>query len=179
MKFKAIIQLNKINPFVLVSGARAKRLKVQWRKPMPVLVQINGEPKAAWKINMMPRGDGSYYLYLHGDVRKASNTKVGDEVDVSLVFDKAYRNGPVHEMPAEFLTQLQAHPKAKIAWSELIPSRQKEILRYFAGLKSETARARNYAKATRVLNGAKERFMARNWNGPSAQDRLKVDVGKG
>ena len=77
------------------------------------------------------------------------------------------------------MTQLQGHPKAKLAWSELIPSRQKEILRYFAGLKSETARARNYAKAMRVLNGAKERFMARDWNGPSGQDRLKVEVGKG
>jgi len=165
MKFRATIAINKINPFVLVSIVRAKRLKAEWRKPMPVLVQINGEPKPAWTVNMIPRGDGSFYLYLHGAVRKASNTKVGDDVEVSLIFDKAYRNGPIHEMPAEFLALLQAHPNAELAWSKLIPSRHKEILRYFAGLKSETARARNYAKAMRVLNGAKERFMARDWNG--------------
>lgn len=165
MKFRATIEINKINPFALVSIARAKRLKAKWRKPMPVLVQINGEPKPAWTVNMMPCGDGSFYLYLHGAVGKASNSKVGDDVEVSLIFDQAYRNGPIHEVPAEFLVLLQAHPKAELAWSKLTPSRQKEILHYFAGLKSETARARNYAKAMRVLNGAKERFMARDWNG--------------
>ncbi len=165
MKFRATIEINKINPFALVSIARAKRLKAKWRKPMPVLVQINGEPKPAWTVNMMPCGDGSFYLYLHGAVRKASNSKVGDDVEVSVIFDQAYRRGPIHEVPAEFSALLQAHPNAELAWSKLTPSRQKEILRYFAGLKSETARARNYAKAMRVLNGAKERFMARDWNG--------------
>jgi len=165
VKFRSTIAINKINPFVLVSIARAKRLKAEWRKPMPVLVQINGEPKPAWMVNMMPRGDGSFFLYLHGAVRKASNTEVGDDVEVSLIFDEAYRNGPIYETPAEFLALLQGHPNAELAWSKLIPSRHKEILRYFAGLKSGSARARNYAKALRVLNGAKERFMARDWNG--------------
>ena len=165
MKFRATIALNNINPFVLVSAELAKLVKVGWRKPMPVLVQINGEPKSAWKINMMPRGDGSFYLYLHGIVRKASNTKVGDDVEVSLIFDEAYRNGPIHEMPAEFSILLQAAPKAELAWSKLIPSSQKEILRYFSWLKSEDARAHNVEKALHVLSGNEGRFMARTWSG--------------
>ncbi len=45
---------------------------------------------------MMPIGDGSFYLYLHGSVRKASNTKVGDKVSVEIEFDSEYQNGPMH-----------------------------------------------------------------------------------
>jgi len=46
----------------------------------------------------------------------------------------------------------------------LIPSRQKEILRYFAGLKSAEAQERNLQRAIHVLSGGKARFMARSWN---------------
>jgi hypothetical protein len=44
------------------------------------------------RINMMPVGDGRFYLYPHGDVRKASGTAVGDRVRVEIAFDASYRN---------------------------------------------------------------------------------------
>ena len=74
MKFRAKIELRGINPYVLVSAARAARIRAGWKKPMPVLVQVNGRPEPAWPINMMPAGDGGFYLYLDGTVRKASGT---------------------------------------------------------------------------------------------------------
>jgi len=157
------MQIYNGNPYVLMSAARAKALKEGWRKPMPVLVQINGKPDKPWRINMMPIGDGSFYLYLHGDVRKASKTKVGDKVTVNVSFDDKYRNGPMHPMPEWFRKPLMQHPKAKQAWDKLIPSRQKEILRYFSWLKSDEARQRNIKRALRVLGGAEDRFMARTW----------------
>lgn len=49
-------------------------------------------------------------------------------------------------------------------WGQLSPSLQKEMLRYFARLKSDKARTRNIEQALNVLNGAKVRFMARAWN---------------
>ena len=131
---------------------------------MPVLVQINGEPRPPWRINMMPMGNGAFYLYLHGDVRKASASQVGDMVDVSVRFDPAYRGGPMHDMPRWFRGPLYANARARRAWLALTPSRQKEILRYLSWLKSKDARERNVAKAIRVLSGAKERYMARSWN---------------
>ena len=115
MDFKAKIEIRGINRYVLVSPARAERIKAGWKKPMPVLVQVDGQPDPAWRVNMMPAGDGSFYLYLDGVVRKASGTDVGDMVAVSVVFDAAYKGGPQHEMLA-------------------------------------------------VLGGAKERFLARDWN---------------
>lgn len=163
LNFKAYIEIYNGNPYVLVSAARATALQQDWHKPMPVLVQINGQPNPAWRINMMPVGDGSFYLYLHGDVRKASGTKVGDRVQVDVSFDSAYKNGPMHPMPKWFSEPLAANPKAKAAWEALIPSRQKEILRYFSWLKSDDARRRNVQKALHVLSGHEGRFMARTW----------------
>jgi len=80
--FTAVIKIRGVNPFILVSAARANAIKPGWRKPLPVYVRINGKPAKAWRINMMPVGGGGFYLYLHGDVRKASGTVVGDRVRV-------------------------------------------------------------------------------------------------
>lgn len=164
MKFKAKIELRGINPYVLVSPARAGRIKAGWKKPMPVLVEVNGQPDPAWRVNMMPAGDGSFYLYLDGIVRKASGTDVGDMVAVSVVFDDSYRSGPQHAMPPEFVARLDDDPAAKARWDALTPGLQKEILRYLANLKSDAARERNVERAIAVLGGAKERFLARDWN---------------
>src|SRR2546426_5455470 len=165
LRFRSLIKIREPNPYILVSTARAKAIKPGWRKPLPVLVCINGRPAEPWRINMMPVGDGSFYLYLHGDVRRASGTKVGDRVQVEVGFDAKYRNGPQHPMPAWFKAALLENPKAMKNWEALIPSRKKEILRYFSRLKSPEARARNLERALHVLSSGKGRFMARAWDG--------------
>ncbi len=153
-----------ITPYILVTPPQANSIKPDWRKPLPVLVRVNGKPAAPWRINMMPIGDESFYLYLHGDVRKASGTKVGDHVEIELRFDARYRNGPQHRMPAWFGVALQKNPRALKNWEALIPSRKKEILRYFARLKSQEARESNLKRVLHVLSGRKGRFMGRPWN---------------
>ena len=164
--FPAVVKIRGINPYVDVSARRAGQLRRNWRKPMPVLVRINGKPaRKPWRINMMPAGNGGFYLYLHDSVRQASGTRVGDRVTVELDFDHAYRNGPLHPMPRWFSASLKDDARAKLNWSRLIPSRRKEILRYFAGLKSDAARQRNLARAMAVLSGTPGRFMARDWSG--------------
>ena len=167
LSFTAVIKIRGVNPFILVSAARANAIKPGWRKPLPVLVRINGKPAKAWRINMMPVGDGSFYLYLHGDVRKASGPVVGDRVRVEIDFDPSYRNGPQHPMPAWFRKALAGNPQAMKNWKALIPSRKKEMLRYLSRLNSSEARARNLAKALHVLSGEIGRFMARAWKNGS------------
>ncbi len=163
VRFRAVIEIAGINPYVLVSARRAARIRKGWRKALPVRVRINGKPEKPWRINMMPVGNGSFYLYLHGEVRKASGTKVGDSATVELEFDDEYRGGPAHPMPEWFADALARNRKARQAWNELIPSRQKEILRYFSRLKSAEAQARNLRRAIRALSGSEERFMGRSW----------------
>lgn len=163
LHFTATIEIYNGNPYVHVSEEQAQTLHENWIRPMPVLVQINGQPKPAWKINMMPMGDGSFYLYLHGDVRHASHTKVGDSVTVDVSFDTEYKSGPMHPMPEWFKTALAQNPTASANYEALIPSRKKEMLRYFSWLKSDEARDRNLEKAIHVLSGKPGRFLGRSW----------------
>lgn len=165
LRFTATIKIRGVNPYVEVSARRAWQLQRNWRKPMPVRVQIGGKPAGKpWRTNMMPVGNGRFCLYLHNSVRTASGARVGDRVAVELDFDRTYRNGPLHPMPRWFSAALSSQPRAKLNWNRLTPSRRKEILRYFAGLKSEEARRRNLARAMAVLSGTPGRFMARSWS---------------
>lgn len=164
ISLSATIEKRGINPYVRVSAELATRLRKNWRKPLPVLVQVNGKPAPPWRINMMPVGDGSFYLYLNSEVLKASKAKVGDVVDVELGFDEAYRSGPVDPMSDGFREALDKNQRARQAWSELTPSLQKEILRYMGRLKSVEAQERNIQLAIHVLSGGKGRFLARAWN---------------
>jgi hypothetical protein len=100
VRFRSVIEIQGVNPFVLVNAHRVARIRKNWRKPLPVRVRVNSQPEKPWRINMMPAGDGSFYLYLHGDVRKASKSKVGDRVTVELEFDDEYQSGPTHPMPS-------------------------------------------------------------------------------
>ena len=161
--FRGTIRIRGINPYVVVSAAQADALKPGWRKPLPVLLRINGKPSDACRTNMMPAGDGTFYLYLNGRVRSETSVDVGHVVRVELEFDTSYRNGPLHPVPGWFKQSLNRNSLAQKNWNALPPSRKKEILRYFAGLKSADARERNLAKAIQVLSGGEDRFMARAW----------------
>lgn len=161
--FKATIEIRGINPFIRVCASRATALKPAWRKALPVLLRINRKPEEAYRTNMMPAGDGRFYLYLNEIVRAAAEVSVGDRVSVEIEFDGEYRGGPQHSMPTWFREALEACPPAQQNWEALTPSRKKEILRYFAQLKSTEARERNLSKALKVLSGERERFMARTW----------------
>ena len=164
LRFRARIELNKINPYVLVGAARAARLKAGWRKPMPVRITVNGKPDVPWRINLMPVGDGSFFLYLHGQVRKASGTKVGDVARFTVEFDAEYPGGPAGPVPRWFTAALRGNAAARKGWDALPPSRKKEIVRYLVQLKSPEARERNLQKALHVLGGGSARFMARSWS---------------
>jgi hypothetical protein len=94
LRFRTPIEINKINPYVRVGAELAARLKPNWRRPMPVRIQVNGKPDIPWRINLMPVGDGSFFLYLHGQVRKESGTSVGDVVSLTIEFDGDYKGGP-------------------------------------------------------------------------------------
>jgi hypothetical protein len=165
LPFTAVIKIHGVNPYVFVGAKLASNLKPGWRRPMPVLVRINGKPEEASHINMMPIGDGSFRLYLNGVIRKSSTTCVGDRVRVEVRFDAKYRGGPMHPMPAWFRAALAKNPTAKENWHALIPSRKKEVLRYFASFKSLEARERNLTRALQALSGGPTRFMARPWSG--------------
>jgi hypothetical protein len=163
LRISARISVRGINPYVLVSAEQAQRLKPDWRRPLPVILRTAKLPRHRWCTNLMPAGDGSFYLYLHEHFRRATRTGVGDRIRVEVRFNAAYKGGPAHPMPKWFQDALRDAPRALQNWGRLNPSRRKEVLRYFASLKSAAAQARNLERAMRVLAGHRDRFMARNW----------------
>lgn len=66
-------------------------------------------------------------------------------------------------MSASLARALGRDAEARKNWDRLTPSRQKELLRYLAGLQSDAARSRNIARAMAVLHGARRRFLGRAW----------------
>lgn len=159
----AVIEIRGINPYIRVSAAKAAAIKPDWRRPLPVLVRINRLPEEPFRTNMMPAGDGSFYLYLHGDMRRVSGTKVGDRIRTEISLDSNYKNGPMHAMLPWFMEGLRQSQSTRSNWQALSPSRQKEILRYLSRLKSPEAKARNLKQAIAVLSGVEGRFMGRAW----------------
>jgi hypothetical protein len=157
------IELTGANPYVRVSADQAAFLGPGWRRPMPVLLRINRAQNRLWRTNMMPVGEGAFNLYLHGEMRKVSQTAVGDVVTVELWFDDAYVNGPQHPVPAWFQAALNLDGSARANWEGLPPSRQKELLRYFDRLKSAEAIERNLTSVLHVLAGNPGHYMGRDW----------------
>jgi hypothetical protein len=166
VRLRTTLRLRGVNPYVRVRAEQARRLQRNWRRPMPVRFRINGEPKIPWTTNMVPAGDGSFFLYLNGIARASSKTTVGDRLVMEVEFDSDYRGGPLHAMPPEFVEGLRRSERAREGWEALAPSRRKEILRYIAGLKSLGARRRNVEKSLQVLGGENLRFLGREWNPP-------------
>lgn len=165
VRIRGTIRILGVNPYVRIPRTSVTRLRLGWKRPMPVRFRINGLPRVAWRLNLTPTGDGSFRLHLNGIVRRETETAVGDRVAVELEFDAAYRGGPAHPMPPTLDRGLKRSSRAKAAWDALRPSVQKEFLRYLAALKSEDAKARNVERALRVLNGEEERFLGRSWRG--------------
>lgn len=48
--FTAVMRIRDGNPYLAVSASRARAIKPDWRRPLPVLVQINGKPAKPWRI---------------------------------------------------------------------------------------------------------------------------------
>lgn len=163
IEFKATIELRGYNPYIAVSAEQAAAIAPEWRRPIPVLVQLNGEPTPPWRINMMPVGDGSFYLYLDNRIRKPTQTAVGDLVTVTLAFDAEYKGGPAEDMPGDLVAALVDNIAAATNWEKLPPSRKKEVLRYLGRLQSPLARQSNLDRLLRVLEGQEGRYLARQW----------------
>jgi hypothetical protein len=155
IRIRSRIKINGVNPYVPVTAAEARRLKPGWRRPLPVSIKVNGRTNPPWRINLMPMGHGHFYLYLRGNLRKASGTAVGDVIDVQIRFDDQYSAGPAPAMADWFERALRNNAAASAGWRQLTPSRQKEIARYLSALKSEAARLRNLLKVLNMLAGGR------------------------
>ena len=88
----------------------------------------------------------------------ASPERIGERIVVKVAYDPTDRT---IEPPEAFVKAMAQHTKARRAFDRLPPSRQKEVIRYLAALKSEKALARNVDRMIAHLLGL-ERFLGRD-----------------
>lgn len=112
---------------------------------VPVKGKLNDEPIRA---TLVPIGEGRHRLFINGDMRKRAQVDVGDCIHLALEYDPKPRNIP---MPKHFAFALQQNKKAKEAFEQLTPSRQKEILTYLNWLKQPESLKQNIEKTVSQL----------------------------
>jgi hypothetical protein len=115
------------------------------RGPIPVRGKVNG----AEFVQTLVKYRGAWRLYINGPMLAASGSRAGDNAHIEIEFDDAPREIPV---PQRFADALANHERAKAAFDELSPSRQKEILKYLGYLKTEASLDRNIEKVIRQLS---------------------------
>ena len=154
--FKAKLEKIGINPFVFISKHILDKLFADAGKDkghIPVKGSINGKSFQQTLV----RYSGEWRLYINTTMLKDSPKRIGESIEVKIQFDAANRT--LHPHP-KLLKALKADSIARKVFQELSPSKQKEIVRYIANLKSEEARARNIEKAIGFLKG-RNRFIGR------------------
>ncbi len=155
--FSAIIDIIGINPFVFVPEDILQAVFRQAGKDkgfIPIKGTINKKPYTQTLV----RYSGEWRLYINTTMLKDSPKRIGEQVDVTIAYDPADRSIPMHP---KLEAALQKSKKALAAFNTQSPSRQKEIVRYIATLKSEEARDKNITRAINFLLG-KERFAGRD-----------------
>lgn len=157
LQFKARIYIIGVNPYVLLPSPVLKAIFKQAGKdkaPIPVKGTLDGHDY----IQNLMKYSGKWRLYLNTPMRKAAGKDVGDTIEVTIEYDPIERTIPMHE---KLKAALDTDKKAMKKFESLPPSRQKEIVRYIANLKSEAAIEKNVIRAIGFLL-EKERFIGRD-----------------
>lgn len=151
IKFSGLIYKIGINPVVDPPDNMLNAIFKQAGKskgPIPVRGLLNG----AEFIQTLVKYQGSWRLYINGEMLKSSGLKVGETANVEVEYDSRPRVVP---MPKELEKALAKNKKANAAYEALPPSRRTEILRYLGSLKTEESLIRNAAKVVKHLLGKK------------------------
>jgi len=155
--FKATIDIIGINPFVFLPASVLTSIQKQANKtkgPIRVKGTIDGHDFTRTLVKY----SGDWRLYINGPMLKAANKKVGDTIVVKIEFNTSEKKVL---MNPKLEAALDQNEKAKQVFNSLSPSRQNEIVRYIANLKSEAAIEKNVRRAVQFLLG-KDRFIGRD-----------------
>ena len=151
---RRIIKLG-INPCVDVPGTVMRELFKQAGRskgPIPVKGKLNNK---SFKQTVV-KYRGSWRLYLNTPMRLDAGIDVGDTAKVAMKFDPQPRPVPMNPTLGRALAK---NRRARKAFDDLTPSRQKEILRYLNSMKTEESTERNVRKIIHQLIGREPKGM--------------------
>ncbi len=154
--FNASLKIIVGNPFVYLPTEVLENLFKQANKRkghIPVKGTINGKPYQQTLVKY----SGDWRLYINMKMLKDSPRRIGEEIKVEIEFDPNDRTIEPHP---KFIKALKENKEANAVFEKLPASRQKEIVRYIANLKTEQSVDRNVERAINFLLG-KGRFVGR------------------
>jgi hypothetical protein len=155
--FTAVIEIIGINPYVQVPEIILEELFKQCGKnkgTIPIKGTVNGLPYTQTLVKFK----GLWRFYINTSMLKNSPSRVGETVEITFAFDLDERTIVPHPC---FVKALEENPDAKAVFHSLSPSRQHEIVRYIASLKTEESILRNISRSIDFLNGD-GRFVGRD-----------------
>jgi len=156
-QFTSTLDMSVGNPFVFLPPQVLTRIFQAANKdkgPIPVRGTINGKPYQQTLVKY----SGAWRLYINMKMLKDSPRRIGETIKVEIEFDPNDRTIPI---PSQLAQALKETPAAAEVFEGLSPSRQKEIVRYIANLKSAASVERNVTRAIDFLLG-KGRFVGRD-----------------
>jgi len=156
-KFKSVIEIIGINPYVQVPQQILKQIFKDAAKdkgPIPVCGSVN---EKSFQQTLV-RYQGDWRLYINTFMLTNSPQRIGEKITITLAFDPSDRTIKPHP---KLVKALKENLSAKKVFDQLIPSRQKEIVRYIGNLKSEISIEKNITKVINHLMG-KEKFAGRD-----------------
>lgn len=156
-KFDAKLEIIVGNPFVFLPHDVLQAVFLQANRNkgfIPVRGTINGKPYQQTLLKY----SGDWRLYINMQMLKNSPKRIGEILTVEIEFDPSDRSIEPHP---SFTAALANNEDASKVFESLSPSRQKEIVRYIANLKTEKSIAKNVSRAINFLLG-KESFVGRN-----------------
>lgn len=154
--FLAKIDIIGINPFVYLPDNILHSIFVQAKKDkghIPIKGTINGIP---YKQTLV-KYSGKWRLYINTTMLKNSPKRIGEIIEISILFDTESREVP---MLIEFEKALKLNKEANFIFEKLSASRKAEIVRNLAKLKTTEILEKNIKRAINFLNG-KESFLGR------------------
>ena len=155
--FQARLEIIDGNPFVHVPALILEdifRHAQKHKGAIPIRGAVNGKPYQQTLVKY----SGHWRLYINMVMLKDSPRRIGETLEVSVAFDPSDRTITPHPKLMEALAQ---NPAAQAVFEGLSPSKQKEIVRYIAQLKTAASVDRNVTRAINFLLG-KERFVGRD-----------------
>ncbi len=166
-KFSATVSIINGNPYVRPPDDILHAIFQQAGKQTSP-ISIKGKLNGAIFYQSLVRYQGNWRLYINIIMAKAAKIKfsksISEIIGKEVTFDIEHNSKPLEYKMIPFLQDaLDKNPVAQSNWEKLIPSRKKEILRYFSWLKTNDAKEKNLKKVIDVLTGKEERFMARSW----------------
>lgn len=154
--FKAKLELIGINPFVFVPDDVLHLLFEEAginKGYIPIKGMVNGKD---YKQTLL-RYQGAWRLYINTEILPNSPKRIGEILELSVVFDPTDRSLVPHPELEQALAENEA---AKTVFDRLAPSKRKEIIRYISFLKTDHSRRKNIEKAIGFLLG-NNRFIGR------------------